>query len=56
MSSEPRQPIRIDPVTGLKVFDTRAESKPISGGGYRVVTDASLKVLPDPPPGAVFNA
>jgi cation diffusion facilitator CzcD-associated flavoprotein CzcO len=56
MSSEPRQPIRIDPATGRKVFDTRAASKPIKGGGYRVVTDESLKVLPEPPPGAVFDA
>lgn len=50
--------ISTDPVTGLKVFDTRAAmaSERIAGQGYAVTTDESLKSLPPPPPGAVFNA
>ncbi len=50
--------IRIDPATGRKLFDTRAakKSEKISGRGYAVVADESLKALPPPPPGAVFNA
>jgi cyclohexanone monooxygenase len=50
--------IRIDPATGLKTFDTRAAKAPvaITGQGYSVVDDEHLKVLPDHPPGAVFNA
>ena len=51
-------PIRTDPATGLKVFDTRAAQATdrIAGKGYSVVTDAALKALPDLPPGATFNA
>ncbi len=50
--------ITVDPVTGLKTFDTRAApaSPRIQGKGYDVLEDASLKTLPDQPPGAVFNA
>jgi cyclohexanone monooxygenase len=50
--------IKIDPVTGLKIFDTRAAkaNDKIAGKGYSIVTDESLKTLPPPPPGAVFNA
>jgi cyclohexanone monooxygenase len=50
--------IRIDPVSGLKVFNTRAAkaTDKITGKGYSVVADESLKTLPPPPPGAVFNA
>tara|TARA_R110000787_G_scaffold73201_6_gene163061 strand:+ start:401 stop:2263 length:1863 start_codon:yes stop_codon:yes gene_type:complete len=50
--------IRIDPDTGLKVFNTRAAkaSDKISGQGYAVVNDQALKSLPEPPAGAVFNA
>ncbi|MET0325582.1 MAG: hypothetical protein ABW219_10190, partial [Ilumatobacteraceae bacterium] len=50
--------IRIDPATGLKTFDTRAANAPvaITGTGYSVVDDEHLKVLPDHPPGAVFDA
>ena len=49
--------IRVDPHTGLKTFDTRAAkaSERIVGRGYSVVDD-NLKVLPDAPPGAVFDA
>ncbi len=50
--------IRIDPTTGLKVFDTRAAkaNDRITGSGYAVIEDESLKSLPPQPPGAVFNA
>ena len=50
--------IRIDPVTGLKSFDTRAAkaSDRIAGKGYSTIDDEALKTLPPPPPGAVFNA
>ncbi|MCZ6618114.1 MAG: NAD(P)/FAD-dependent oxidoreductase [Gammaproteobacteria bacterium] len=51
-------PIRVDPASGLKIFNTRASklSDKIAGKGYSVITDKSLKTLPPPPPGAVFNA
>ncbi len=50
--------IRIDPVTGLKTFNTRAAkaTEKIAGQGYSIVTDELLKTLPEPPPGAAFNA
>jgi cyclohexanone monooxygenase len=50
--------IRIDETTGLKLFDTRAAkvTEKIAGKGYSVVTNESLKTLPEPPPGAAFNA
>ena len=50
--------IRTDPTTGLKSFDTRAAmaNDKISGKGYSTLDDESLKTLPPPPPGAVFNA
>lgn len=50
--------VRTDPETGLKVFDTRAAmaTDKIRGKGYDVITDETLKTLPEPPPGAVFNA
>ncbi len=50
--------INIDPVTGLKSFNTRAAkaTEKIAGQGYAVVTDESLKTLPEPPAGAAFNA
>jgi cyclohexanone monooxygenase len=51
-------PIRIDPATGLKIFDTRAAKATdrIAGKGYSVIEDESLKTLPELPPGARFNA
>jgi cyclohexanone monooxygenase len=51
-------PIRIDQATGFKVFTTRAAkaSDRIAGKGYSAVSDDALKVLPDAPIGAVFNA
>ncbi|HEX2940538.1 MAG TPA: NAD(P)/FAD-dependent oxidoreductase [Rhodopila sp.] len=51
-------PIRFDPATGLKAFNTRAAkaTERITGKGYSPVTDAALKTLPPPPAGAVFNA
>ena len=50
--------IRIDPETGLKVFNTRAAkaSEKIAGKGYSVVADQKMKELPELPPGATFNA
>ena len=50
--------ISTDPDTGLKIFKTRAAkaTDKIVGAGYGVVADESLKTLPEPPPGAVFNA
>ncbi len=50
--------IRTDPVTGRKLFNTRAAkaTDKIAGKGYSVVTDAALTTLPEFPPGATFNA
>jgi len=50
--------IRIDPATGLKVFDTRAAKSTdrISGQGYSIVTDEALTTLPPEPVGAHFDA
>lgn len=50
--------IEIDPATGLKKFNTRAgkASDRIQGKGYSVVTDESLKTMPEAPAGAVFSA
>ena len=44
--------------TGLKTFNTRAAkaTEKIAGKGYSTVSDETLKTLPPPPPGAVFNA
>jgi cyclohexanone monooxygenase len=55
---EQRVAVRVDPATGRKVFDTRAAraTEKITGSGYSVVRDASLKVLPEQPAGAVFDA
>ncbi|PPR64662.1 MAG: Neopentalenolactone D synthase [Alphaproteobacteria bacterium MarineAlpha4_Bin2] len=51
-------PIRIDPATGYKQFNTRAAkaNDRIIGKGYSTIEDQALKTLPPPPPGAVFNA
>ncbi len=50
--------VRIDPETGLKVFNTRAAkaSEKIAGKGYSVLADQKLKQLPELPPGATFDA
>jgi len=50
--------ISIDPTTGRKIFNTRAAkaTDKIRGKGYSVITDKKLVTLPEPPPGAVFNA
>ena len=50
--------IRLDPETGLKIFDTRASiaNDKIVGKGYSPVEDEALKTLPQAPAGAVFNA
>ena len=58
VSSETGQAIRIDPDSGLKVFNTRAgkANDKITGKGYSPVTDEKLKTLPEAKAGAVFNA
>jgi cyclohexanone monooxygenase len=50
--------ITIDPDTGLKVFNTRAAkaTERITGTGYGITEDQSLKTLPEQPAGAVFDA
>ena len=50
--------ISIDPATGRKKFNTRAgkATEKITGKGYSIIEDESLKVLPEQPAGAVFNA
>ncbi len=50
--------IKIDPISGLKVFNTRAAkaSEKITGKGYSTITDEALKTLPPEPVGAVFDA
>ena len=51
-------PIQTDPATGLKIFNTRAAkaTEKIAGKGYSPIQDETLKTLPPPPAGAVFNA
>ena len=50
--------IRVDPATGLRVFDTRAAKarSRIAGSGYSVTADDALRTLPEPPAGARFDA
>ena len=50
--------IEVDSTTGVKKFNTRAAkaSNKIQGKGYAVITDESLKTLPEAPAGAVFSA
>ena len=50
--------IRINPQTGLLIFDTRAATATdkIAGSGYSLQEDESLKTLPPQLAGAVFNA
>lgn len=50
--------IKIDPESGLKIFNTRAAkaNEKITGKGYAVVNDEALKALPEAKAGAVFNA
>ncbi|MBL4681737.1 MAG: NAD(P)/FAD-dependent oxidoreductase [Pseudomonadales bacterium] len=51
------EPIQRDPDTGFKVFNTKAENiTGIYGRGYGVVTDESLKTLPQASADAVFDA
>ncbi len=49
MATAPVPPIRIDPETGHKLFNTRSEkaSDRITGKGYDVINDADLLALPD---------
>ncbi|MCC6918005.1 MAG: NAD(P)/FAD-dependent oxidoreductase [Alphaproteobacteria bacterium] len=51
-------PIRIDPESGRKLFNTRAAkaTERIAGKGYSIVADEALKTLPSLPPGATFDA
>ncbi|MEC7735532.1 MAG: NAD(P)/FAD-dependent oxidoreductase [Pseudomonadota bacterium] len=50
--------IKIDPETGLKIFDTKASlaNNKIIGQGYSVNNNIESKTLPDEPVGAIFNA
>ena len=50
--------VKVDPVSGLKVFATRAAkaSEKIAGKGYSTNTNEALKTLPPEPVGAVFDA
>ena len=50
--------ISTDPITGFKIFNTRAAkaTERIQGKGYSLLQEERLKTLPDAPPGAVFNA
>src|SRR5260370_21559768 len=50
--------VRIDPETGLKVFNTRAAkaSDKMAGTGNSVLTDQKLRELPERRAGAPFNA
>ena len=50
--------IKIDPDTGLKIFNTRAAkaNEKVTGKGYAVINDEALKALPEAKAGAVFNA
>jgi cation diffusion facilitator CzcD-associated flavoprotein CzcO len=50
--------ITTDPQSGIKQFNTRAAAvaAPLTKGGYSPVSDESLKTLPPPPPGAIFDA
>ena len=45
-------PIRIDPATGRKLFNTRAAkaTEKIAGKGYSAIDDVALKTLPEPLP------
>lgn len=53
-----RTPIRIDPATGHKSFDSRAAAAAphVRSAGYSVVRDEALTSMPEPPAGAVFDA
>ena len=49
--------IRVDPGTGLTIFNTRAAkaNDKIAGKGYSIITDEALITLPPKPREAVFN-
>lgn len=50
--------VKVDPDTGLKIFNTRAAkaTDKIAGKGYSTIDDLALKTLPPVPAGAVFDA
>ena len=50
--------VSTDPVTGRKIFNTRAAkaTDKIAGKGYSIISDEALTTLPPPPPGATFDA
>jgi NADPH-dependent 2,4-dienoyl-CoA reductase/sulfur reductase-like enzyme len=58
MSQTMHAAIRTDPVTGQKLFNTKAAkaSEKIAGKGYSILSDQKLKELPEMPRGATFNA
>ncbi len=57
MTNETPTAVRIDPATGLKIFDTRAASRMdgVEGRGYAVVEDGLTEMAPVPA-SATFNA
>ena len=58
MPSESAPAIRIDPETGLKLFNTRAglASEKIAGKGYGVVENAKYRAMPAFKPDAAYDA
>ena len=50
--------VKVDPDTGLKIFNTRAAkaTDKIAGKGYSTIDDVALKTLPPVHAGAVFDA
>ncbi len=58
MTSPAHPAVRIDPVSGYKLFNTRAEkaSERVAGKGYDVTDDPAKLALPALKPGARFDA
>ena len=57
MDSGATPAVRTDPVTGRKLFNTRAQpAGRIAGAGYSVVADAAKLTLPEARAGTAFDA
>ncbi len=58
MTSQGHSAVRVDPSTGRKLFNTRADkaSERVNGKGYDVVSDPAKLALPALKPGAEFDA